>query len=213
MTAADYPVTFGYGAQDGVYYGPNGSVGLYHRGDDRAMPIGTPVVVNGVQIGLSGTSGASSGPHLHIGRFVNGADTNPEHEGFNLPAPIKVTQVLTDNVNGNYVALQDAQGVRWVYLHLSKQTVAAGQVLQKGDDMGPRLTSTDQVRKIYLEYGIDIAGNNPVLQKWVDDGGTELELRRGIAAQVLNNMNALKAQTETSSGDYVPVGQLYVKKG
>lgn len=139
MTAADYPVSFPYGAQDGQYYGPNGSVGLYHRGDDRACPQGTPVVVNGVQIGLTGTTGASSGPHLHLGCFVGSTDANPNGQGFALPGPVLVLAVGYDGLNGNYVKLKDANGTLWVYLHLSVQSVSTGQYLpevsNKGEEM------------------------------------------------------------------------------
>lgn len=134
MSARDYPVTFPYGAKDGYWYGPNGKAGAYHRGDDRAMPSGTPVIVNGTVIGLSGNTGMSGGPHLHLGKYVNGADVNPNEQGFDLVNP-KVIATGYDQYNGNYVKLQDASAV-WVYLHLSKINVSVGQVLQ-GDDMIP----------------------------------------------------------------------------
>lgn len=131
MIASDYPITFGYGATDGYYYGPNGIIGAYHRGDDRAMPDGTPVVVNGVVIGLSNNTGASSGPHLHIGRFVNGKDTNPNGGGFEFDSAV-VTEVNQDSVNGKYVRIK-ADGASWIYLHLLEQRVTVGQVLKGGD--------------------------------------------------------------------------------
>lgn len=127
MSAKDFPITFGYGAIDNIYYGPNGSVGAYHRGEDRAMPDGTPVIVNGVEIGLSGQSGTASGPHLHVGRFMGGQDTDPNGGGFEFANAV-VTQVNSDATNGNYVRIQ-ADGASWVYLHLSSQTVRQGQIL------------------------------------------------------------------------------------
>lgn len=176
MTAQDYPVTFPYGATDGVYYGPNGSVGPYHRGDDRAMPIGTPVIVNGVEIGKSGTR--YGGPHLHIGRFAGGKDTNPNGQGFNLQGPVTVTTVSEDSVNGKYVRLTDAQGVQWVYLHLSQQFVLAGQVL-KGGDMG---LTYDQVNKIcYMATGLQA----DTADAFKNNVGLELDV-------VLNNFMAYK---------------------
>lgn len=127
MSAESYPITFGYRATDGQYYGPNGSVGPYHRGEDRAMPIGTPIIVNGIQIGLSGNSGASSGPHLHIGRFLGGQDTAPNGGGFHFDSA-SVTEINEDGINGRYVRVQ-ADGASWVYLHMSQQTVNIGQQL------------------------------------------------------------------------------------
>lgn len=127
--ASDYPVTFAYGATDGVYYGPNGSIGPYHRGDDRAMPTGTPVIVNGVQIGLSGSTGASSGPHLHIGKWTS-VDVNPQGRGFTF-ASATVHSTGFDSTNGNWVKVS-AEGYIWVYLHLSRIDVSAGKVLTQG---------------------------------------------------------------------------------
>lgn len=122
--ASQYPVTFPYGVKSAPY---GTLTNPYHRGDDRAMSIGTPVLVNGVQIGLSGNSGWVTGPHLHVGRFVSGKDTNPKGGGFSF-ASAKVTQLGSDSINGNYVRIQ-ADGASWVYLHLSKQTCKVGQVL------------------------------------------------------------------------------------
>lgn len=123
--ASQYPVTFAYGAQDGEFYGPNGSVGPYHRGDDRAMPAGTPVPVNGHQIGKSGSGG--SGPHLHIGRWVNGQDTNPRGQGFSLDGAVVTRVKYNDGLNGNWVGIRSSDGAEWQYLHLSEINVKVGQ--------------------------------------------------------------------------------------
>lgn len=150
-TAQDYPITFLYGATDGIYYyTPSASkpktdnwIANYHRGSDRAMPDGTPVLVNGVQIGLSGHTGAASGPHLHIGRFVGGVDTPPQGGGlvFDDSTEAKVTEINEDPVNGKYVRVQ-ADGASWVYLHLSQQTATVGEVLKQGGETMPNKTYT-----------------------------------------------------------------------
>jgi len=126
-TARDYPVTFAYGAKDMYFYGPKGIIGKYHRGDDREMPVGTPVVLNGrTKIGLSGTSGASSGNHLHTGRFLLGKDINPNGGGFKFKSG-KVFATGEDSVNGKWVKVRsNVSGAVWVYLHLSKITCKAG---------------------------------------------------------------------------------------
>lgn len=141
--ASDYPVTFPYGAVDNVYYGPQAVdkstyIGPYHRGDDRAMPMGTPVVMNGATIGLSGNGNGRYGAHLHVGRFVGGADTDPHGLGFSLPGAV-VTKILndySDPVNGKYVWVRDASGATWVYLHLSQITCVVGQVLSPAPQQG-----------------------------------------------------------------------------
>lgn len=128
-TAKDYPVTFPYGATDDYWYGPKGKIGPYHRGDDREMPTGTPVVINGVQIGLSGATGTVSGPHIHIGKYINGADHNPRGLGFTFKsAVVHSVDNLDDDANGKWVRL-NADGAYWVYLHLSKVTCKPGQKL------------------------------------------------------------------------------------
>jgi LysM repeat protein len=127
-SAKDYKVTFGYKATDGYYYGKNGKIGPYHRGNDRAMPIGTPVKVNGVTISRSGTTGASSGPHLHTGLWVGGSDKNPTGKEWNITGA-KVYDTGYDSMNGNYVRVIGKDGGIRVYLHNSKILVKAGQKL------------------------------------------------------------------------------------
>lgn len=123
--AADYPITFPYGATSPPYGTPEYP---HHKGCDRAMPVGTPVIVNGVQIGLSGNTGTmTSGPHCHTGRFINGQDTNPGNGGFVFNSAV-VTQIGEDADDGKFVRIQ-ADGASWVYLHLSEQTCTVGQTL------------------------------------------------------------------------------------
>lgn len=118
MISTDYIMTFGYGRTDPPY----GTTAFpYHRGDDWYMPDGTPIVVNGVQIGISGHSGFVTGPHCHIGRFISGTDTDPNSQGWSLKNP-HVTDIGYDDTNGNYVGLLDASGVRWVYLHMQEKS-------------------------------------------------------------------------------------------
>lgn len=128
--ASTYPITTGYGYVAG-YPLNNG----FHKGQDRAMPTGTSVLVNGVQVGLSGSTGASTGPHLHIGRYVNGAATNPAGGGFSIAGAV-VLDTGFDNINGNYVRVTDGgNGSVWVYLHLSTIRVVKGQPLKGGEPM------------------------------------------------------------------------------
>lgn len=147
-TAKDFPITFPYGSRDGVYYAIkdrrnsappygdgkvskiNGSVGAYHRGDDRAMPTGTQVKVNNTVIGLSGATGAASGPHLHIGRFRLNVAINPEGNGFKLRSKAKVTRTGKDDISGNFVYVKNPMGDLWFYCHLSKIKVKVGDIVK-----------------------------------------------------------------------------------
>lgn len=144
MNAQDYPVTLGYKATTAPY---GTAARPYHRGIDYGCPIGTPVVVNGVTIGLSGATGFVTGAHLHVGRWVNGADTNPAG-GFNFDSAI-VTEIHTDpnNENGKFVRVQ-ADGASWVYLHLSEIKVTVGQEL-KGGDMSKDSLTREEIAGIY----------------------------------------------------------------
>lgn len=121
-----YPVTQPFG------YDPNYPLnGGNHRGIDYGYPEGTPVIVNGVQIGLSGHTGEVTGPHLHIGKFVDGTAVDPGvGNGLDLPAAV-VYDTGHDDTNGNYVRISSG-GAIWVYLHLSKVTASKGQKLAGG---------------------------------------------------------------------------------
>lgn len=124
-----YPITTPYGYVPG--YPLNGG---FHRGEDRAAPLGTPIPVNGITIGLVGSTGASTGNHCHIGRFVNGTHTPPGGQGATLSNPV-VQGIGYDASNGNYVRVIDDKGVLWVYLHMSKVTATTGQKLQGGSEV------------------------------------------------------------------------------
>jgi murein DD-endopeptidase MepM/ murein hydrolase activator NlpD len=156
--AKDYPVTFPYGATGAPY-----NKTYPHRGDDRIMPKGTPVVVNGVQIGLSGSTGWATGPHLHIGKWA-GVAYNPRGLGFSFQNA-KVTQVdtLDNDANGRYVRVQ-ADGYSWVYLHLSAVTCKVGQVLKVRAPLPipiirkfHTVVAGDTVTAICRKYGISIS--------------------------------------------------------
>lgn len=130
-TAKDYKITGGYGCQKGYPL----NKGLckpgfgFHKGEDRAMPIGVDVVVNGVKIGDSGNTGLSTGPHLHVGKWAGGTVKDPNGKGFDFKKARVQSVGYNDPVLGNYVRI-DADGYRWIYLHLSKVTCKVGQSLK-----------------------------------------------------------------------------------
>lgn len=189
MTASDYEVTFPYGATSAPY-----SSAHPHRGDDHPCPAGTPLVINGVTLGLTGATGKVIGAHLHIQEWQGDYATTRKPQ--NAFQPGTVTNIDPNGTQGDgsfgkFITIQIADGWNDTYCHLSRINVTVGQVI--GGDMTKKLTSTDQVRQLYLSFGIEIAGDNPILQKWVNDGGTDYDLMLGLAAQV---QNTLKVQGE-----------------
>lgn len=123
--ASTYPISTPYGYVPG-YPLNNG----FHQGIDYACPMGTPVVVNGVTIGLSGNTGYSDGPHCHVGKWLNGVVQNPYNGGWKFKSAV-VTEINEDVQNGKYVRVQ-GDGYSWVYLHLSNNTlVQVGHVLEE----------------------------------------------------------------------------------
>lgn len=137
----NYPVTTPFGQVAG-YPLNNG----FHNGIDYGYPMGTPVVVNGVTIGLSNNTGSTTGPHLHVGKFVNGVVQNPGvGNGFVFNSAV-IFDTGFDNTDGNYVRIT-GDGALWNYLHLEKVLVTKGQVL-KGGDM-PTLVDDSNVDLLY----------------------------------------------------------------
>lgn len=134
--ASQFPVTELYGCQPGYPLNQNlcpPGQG-FHNGIDYGCPVGTPIVVNGVVIGLSGATGIVTGPHVHVGRWVNGKSTDPGvGNGFTFNSAV-VTEINEDPTNGKYVRVQ-GDDASWVYLHMSDNSkVKVGQEL-KGENM------------------------------------------------------------------------------
>lgn len=142
----NYPVTTPYGEVAG-YPLNNG----FHNGIDYGYPMGTPVVVNGVVIGLSNNTGSTTGPHLHIGKFVNGVVQNPGvGNGLGFKSAV-IYDTGEDAIDGKYVRIT-GDGALWNYLHLESTLVTKGQVLQ-GDDMEIGYDTANQIHQ-------DLTGQN-----------------------------------------------------
>jgi murein DD-endopeptidase MepM/ murein hydrolase activator NlpD len=127
MTAKDYKVSFPYGATSAPY-----SKDHPHRGNDRACPTGTPVVINGVTLGLTGATGMVSGPHLHTQEWRGDVATTrkPENE-------FKAGTVVDTGTRpqwGKFVTVQ-VNGWNTTYCHLSEIKVRAGQIIGEQQEM------------------------------------------------------------------------------
>lgn len=147
--ANQYPVTQPYG-YDPSYPLNNG----WHTGIDYGAPEGTPIVVNTVAIGLTGHTGAATGPHLHLGRWQGATVTDPGNGGFSLVNPATVSFTGYDSTNGNFIKITDGNGITWVYCHLSKINVKPGQVLK---EVPMELLNKGDIYNVW----VDVKGHEP----------------------------------------------------
>lgn len=180
MNANQYPVTFGYKAQDGYYYGPNGIVGKYHRGNDRPTPSGTPVVVGTQVIGLTGATGLVSGPHLHTQACTAGSNYSNDLD----PAPYEfkygtVVGAGWHSQFGNHIVIR-TNGVDLTYAHLSKINVTVGQVIGVNESM---FQTIEEVKEAYLQMRGKV--------------GTDAEMRPWIGQSKQRWIQVSKAETDS----------------
>ena len=134
--ARTYPVTLGFRAIYMPYYGPGGSIGPFHHGIDYGSPTGAEVVLNGARIALTGNSGATTGPHLHVDRRKIGA---PINNRWSFKDPGRWWEIGGEVVfagysgSAGYVVAVQYEGDEYRFLHLSRIIAGEGQVI--GDDM------------------------------------------------------------------------------
>ncbi|THG30668.1 M23 family metallopeptidase [Naasia lichenicola] len=192
MIANDFPVTFGYRATDGVFYGPKGSVGKYHRGNDRACPVGTPIVIGGVIIGYTGNTGVTGGPHLHIQAGTDIAcqkDIDPTPYEFQ---PGTVVAVGIGSQWGNYVTVR--VGDSYVtYCHLSSVATFVGQELttSRGGSMISISYEEYEDLKSWKAKGIDATKYKDAViasEAWNGDMHQSIEL----ITPVMNDLHGFK---------------------
>lgn len=150
--AADYRVTLKYGATSAPY-----SASKPHKGRDRGCPTGTPLIVAGTQIGLTGETGFTIGAHLHTQEWINGyANTREPQNEFQAGVVVNIDPTGTqgDGSFGKFITIQTADGWNDTYCHLSRIDVKIGQVI------GGAMTQSEAEKVVTYLYRLG-TGNYP----------------------------------------------------
>lgn len=101
------------------------------------------------------------------GEFHGGVDQRtPEGEPIRAIADGKVVFARQLNVPGNTVGLDHGQGLRSMYLHMSKLAVADGAIVKKGDALG-YAGSTGRSTGPHLHWVLYANGVNVNAAQWV----------------------------------------------
>ncbi len=126
-------------------------------------------------------TGASTGPHTHVGKWQGSQVLDPGTQGGKTLTSPKVIFTGSDSTNGNYIKLE-SQGYQWVYLHLNQINVKVGDIIGGGmtQDAIEKLVS-----KIY-RVATDIDATPEQANYWVErikaDNNTAYELPVALGA-------------------------------
>lgn len=168
MTAQDYTISFRYGATSSPY-----SQAYPHRGDDRACPYGTSLVVESTQIGLTGNTGyvlpvptpqnPYAGSHLHIQEWQTYPSNTRKPQNSFKGGTVVHTNFSSDF--GNYISIQK-DGWNTSYCHLSRIDVKVGQVITGELTMTPEVAAAlDDLKK----WVVDTNQKVDYVQKQLND--------------------------------------------
>jgi len=179
MTAQDYAVKHPYGAT----YSP-WSKNEPHGGNDRSTPRGTEVKIGTTVIGNTGSTGLSSGYHIHTqaGHDAMAQSTiNPTGHEFQ-PGIVTFVRNIDQGAWGKVVIIRNAStGVHVAYAHLDDVKVLVGQIIKEGTSMSASQTPVDATT-VQLEYnnGLLRGANDGEVKGWVDSKQTVESLQRTI---------------------------------
>lgn len=144
---AQYPVTFPYGSTTSPYTSSHP-----HRGNDRAAPLGTPIVVCGKTIGFVGMTGKADGYHCHTQEWRN--NHLDVRKPLNEFKPGTVTEVDVDGTTGDksfgkYVTIRSSDGWSTTYCHMNMTNAKVGDIIGEEVEM-----TEAQAREMALRIGL-----------------------------------------------------------
>lgn len=126
---AQYPVTFPYGSTAPPY-----STTHSHRGNDRAAPVNTPIIVCGVTIGYVGMTGDATGYHCHTQEWLkNHVDVRKPQNEFKpgTVTEVDVNGTTGDKTLGKYVTIKDSDGWSTTYCHMNTTNANVGEIIKE----------------------------------------------------------------------------------
>jgi murein DD-endopeptidase MepM/ murein hydrolase activator NlpD len=149
---------------DAFYFSADGGSGDYYTSDGRALKaafLRSPLAFD-----------ARVSSHFSRNRFHPVLHVNRAHLGTDYAAPVgtpvravaagRVSASSYTSGNGNYVAIDHADGYRTMYLHLSQRLVRAGQSVAQGQTIG-KVGATGLASGPHLDLRIS---RNGVFMDW-----------------------------------------------
>lgn len=131
---ASYPITFSFGVTTDPY-----TPSHPHRGNDRAAPLGTPIIVQGTTIGFVGMTGFATGPHCHTQEWhTNKLNVRRPQNEFKpgTVTEVDVNGTTGDGSLGKYVTVRNIDGWSTSYCHMNVVNIKVGQdITQQGGTM------------------------------------------------------------------------------
>lgn len=200
ITAKNYPVNFPYGATSAPY-----SRLHPHRGDDRACPSGTPIVIGSTTIGLTGATGKVIGAHLHIQEWKGDyANTRKPQNAFKTGVVTNIDPNGTqgDGSFGKFITIRSVDGWSDSYCHLSEINVKVGQVLKsapKEDNVAVKLDLSTAKYLAYTILGRDGKNGRPDA---FTDPKTIADLQKNHVGQSLDNTYIVHLFRSKEASDY-----------